>query len=144
MKRRDGKVVQDCDVYIGRQNHLGGWNLPQSPFHNPFSAKFSSSRDARIAKFREYILTQPALLSQLPTLHGKVLGCWCAPLPCHGDVLIELLYERHPELLSDSSSSPSEPHVSSQSPTPTPSPAAPVVPSQSAIPNTSGKALVQR
>lgn len=23
-------------------------------------------------------------------LRGKVLGCWCAPRPCHGDVLAEI------------------------------------------------------
>lgn len=23
-------------------------------------------------------------------LKGKILGCWCAPLPCHGDTLAEL------------------------------------------------------
>lgn len=24
-------------------------------------------------------------------LEGKTLGCWCTPLPCHGDVIIEYL-----------------------------------------------------
>ena len=24
-------------------------------------------------------------------LEGKVLGCWCKPLGCHGDVLVEVL-----------------------------------------------------
>ena len=28
----------------------------------------------------------------LEVLRGKRLGCWCAPLPCHGDVLLELLH----------------------------------------------------
>jgi hypothetical protein len=23
-------------------------------------------------------------------LRGKVLGCWCKPLACHGDVLLEI------------------------------------------------------
>lgn len=28
----------------------------------------------------------------LPTkLKDKVLGCWCKPLSCHGDVLVELI-----------------------------------------------------
>jgi hypothetical protein len=26
-------------------------------------------------------------LERLATLHGKTLGCWCAPDPCHGEVL---------------------------------------------------------
>jgi len=30
------------------------------------------------------------LIDSLPELKDKVLGCWCAPEPCHGDVLKEL------------------------------------------------------
>jgi len=31
------------------------------------------------------------LMSCLHELKGKTLGCYCWPLPCHGDVLISLL-----------------------------------------------------
>jgi hypothetical protein len=24
-------------------------------------------------------------------LDGRTLGCWCKPLACHGDILVELL-----------------------------------------------------
>jgi hypothetical protein len=24
-------------------------------------------------------------------LQGKTLGCWCKPLACHGDVIVEIL-----------------------------------------------------
>lgn len=27
----------------------------------------------------------------LEPLRGKRLACWCKPLPCHGDVIVELL-----------------------------------------------------
>lgn len=57
------------------------------------TASTSSSGDTRaevIAKYRAWILTQQALLAALPGLRGKILGCRCAPLPCHGDVLAEL------------------------------------------------------
>jgi hypothetical protein len=33
----------------------------------------------------------------LKELKGKVLGCWCSPLPCHGDTLIELLKSNEEE-----------------------------------------------
>jgi hypothetical protein len=34
------------------------------------------------------------LMTQLATeLKGKVLGCWCKPDACHGDVLAELADE---------------------------------------------------
>lgn len=26
-------------------------------------------------------------------LRGKRLACWCAPLPCHGDIIVRLLAE---------------------------------------------------
>jgi hypothetical protein len=29
-------------------------------------------------------------MAALPELRRKDLACWCAPLPCHGEVLLEL------------------------------------------------------
>lgn len=68
------------DVYIGRP---GIWG-------NPFILGKDGNREEVIVKYREWILTQPKLLSKLSELKGKVLGCWCSPLPCHGDILVEL------------------------------------------------------
>jgi hypothetical protein len=75
------------DVYIGRPSKWG----------NPFSHKDGTlaefrvgSRDEAVDAYRDWIATQPDLLVDLPELRGKVLGCWCAPLRCHGDVLVEL------------------------------------------------------
>lgn len=75
------------DVYIGRPSKWG----------NPFSHKPGTlaqyrvaSREEAIQKYREWLATQPDLLKDLPELKGKILGCWCAPLACHGDVLVEL------------------------------------------------------
>jgi hypothetical protein len=30
------------------------------------------------------------LIKRVAELEGKVLACWCAPQPCHGDVLSRL------------------------------------------------------
>jgi hypothetical protein len=68
------------DVYIGRPSKWG----------NPFEIGKDGDRETVIQKYREWILTQPHLLSALPELRGKVLGCWCAPKACHGDVLVSL------------------------------------------------------
>ena len=68
------------DVYIGRPSKWG----------NPFIIGRDGERDEVIEKYRRWIQTQPRLLQALPELRGKVLGCWCAPKPCHGDVLLEL------------------------------------------------------
>lgn len=71
------------DVYIGRP---GKWG-------NPFEIGRDGTREEVIAKYREWIAQQPRLLAALPELRGKVLGCWCAPKGCHGDVLAQLADE---------------------------------------------------
>jgi len=71
---------QAFDVYIGRPSKWG----------NPFVIGKNGDRDTVIAKYRKYILSQPSLMAALPELKGKVLGCWCHPKACHGDVLAEL------------------------------------------------------
>ena len=38
----------------------------------------------------EFKAMRQAILNDLPSLKNKVLACWCAPLECHGDVLLEL------------------------------------------------------
>ena len=94
LRRKGGQIVQDCDVYIGRRLCMGGWNLPQSEWANPFTVKeCGGDASVAVAKYRMYILEQPDLLEKVHTLRGKTLGCWCKNRPddpCHGDVLVEL------------------------------------------------------
>jgi len=92
IKRKGGIVVQDCDVYIGRRLTMGGWDLPDSKWANPFSVK-TYGREEAIRKYKEYILSKPELIKALGELKGKTLGCWCHPESCHGDVLVELYKE---------------------------------------------------
>ena len=68
------------DVYIGRPSKWG----------NPFAIGRHGPREEVIAEYRRWIQTWPALLTALPELKGKRLGCWCKPAACHGDVLAEL------------------------------------------------------
>ena len=65
------------DVYIGRPSKWG----------NPFSIGKDGDRNEVIRKFTKYLLENSDLMAALPELKGKVLGCWCAPQACHGDVL---------------------------------------------------------
>lgn len=91
--RKNGKVVQDCDIYIGRMCTMGGWNLQKSKWANPFKPEGKKKKDfeACVQKYREWVVKQPELMGSLKELQGKRLGCWCKPLPCHGDVLVELV-----------------------------------------------------
>lgn len=77
------------DVYIGRGSKWG----------NPFThhrldstqAKWEvSSRNEAIRAYEEWLKGQPDLMAALPELRGKILGCWCAPKACHGEVLARL------------------------------------------------------
>ncbi len=68
------------DVYIGRPSKWG----------NPFKLKKGESRELCLARYREWLMKQPALLACVGELRGKTLGCWCKPLECHGDILAEL------------------------------------------------------
>lgn len=90
IRRNASGIIQGCDVYIGRQCTMGGWNLQRSKWANPFSVKECGSAEVAVVRYREWIFKQPQLLQQLSELRGKVLGCWCKPGACHGDVLIEL------------------------------------------------------
>lgn len=68
------------DVLVDRRTQWG----------NPFKVGRDGTRAEVIEKHRRWILTQPHLMAALHELKGKVLGCWCDPLPCHGNTLAEL------------------------------------------------------
>jgi hypothetical protein len=68
------------DVYIGRPSKWG----------NPFRIGVDGTREETLEKYHQWILEQEDLLKDLPELQGKVLGCWCDPKPCHGNILAKL------------------------------------------------------
>ena len=60
-----------------------------TPWGNPFELGKDGDRATVIAAYRDhYPPSKPSLLGRLGELRGKALGCWCAPLPCHADVLV--------------------------------------------------------
>ena len=75
---------QDHDIYIGRGSKWG----------NPFKIGKDGNRKEVIDKYEEYIRKRPELLKDLNELKNKKLGCYCFPLPCHGEVLIKLIEEK--------------------------------------------------
>lgn len=87
-------------IYIGRKCNLGGWALKASKWANPFPISHTCSREESLKKFEEYILSHPTLLNELDELEGHILGCWCKPLPCHGDILLSLLKKKKAEQIN--------------------------------------------
>ena len=68
-------------VYVGRPSKWG----------NPFTIGQDGRREDVIRKYAEWLSTQPELLAAAKVeLRGRNLICWCAPLPCHADVLLEV------------------------------------------------------
>jgi Domain of unknown function (DUF4326) len=70
---------EPCDLFVGRP----------SKWANPFHLGRQATPEQVVEKFRRWFIRQPSLLREVQTLRGKVLGCDCAPEPCHGDVLAE-------------------------------------------------------
>ncbi len=92
-------VGDSQNVYVGRAGvvFVEKVRFPKeaSPFCNPFKVGKDGTREEVIQKFRGYMEARlkdnPDLVKELVALKGKNLGCWCAPEPCHADVLMELI-----------------------------------------------------
>lgn len=82
------------DIFIGRPSK---WGNPYSHLDDTRAEFKVANRDEAINKYREWILKQPELMDALHELEGKVLGCYCRPKRCHGDILVELLSQRNLE-----------------------------------------------
>ena len=80
------RITRKFDVYIGRP----------SPWGNPFKIGRDAggtfwSRDDVIRLYDTWIQQEIAEgRLDVRELRDKVLGCYCTPLPCHGDVLARL------------------------------------------------------
>lgn len=90
-----GRVVHckrsSHDVYIGRPSKWG------NPIPVPSKGYDRVADPLRILeRFEEHVRSRPDLMAALPELAGKVLGCWCAPQRCHGDVLVRMADEAAP------------------------------------------------
>lgn len=70
-------------MYIGRPSKFG----------NPYQIGPDGNRAEVLAKYEIWLRNQPHLMAALPELRGKVLGCYCKPLRCHGDILARLADE---------------------------------------------------
>ena len=94
IRRKNGKIVQDCSVYIGRDMFMGGWNLKKSKWANPYKIGTDGNRDEVLGKYKKYVTSNTSLMNDLEELRGETLGCWCKPEKCHGDILVELLEKK--------------------------------------------------
>lgn len=79
--KRAGRIDDPNAVYVGRPSKFG----------NPFVIGIHGDRAEVLAQFRRYLLARPDLLAAArDELRGRDLICWCAPAPCHADLLLEV------------------------------------------------------
>lgn len=78
--------IPEGAVYVGRP----------SPFGNPYTIGKDGTREEVIQKYRAWFRHQLktsdtflVIVERLRTAKGLV--CWCAPHPCHADVIVEYL-----------------------------------------------------
>jgi hypothetical protein len=68
-------------IYVGRPSKWG----------NPYKVGRDGTREEVIVKYAGWLegMTFNELLD-LDELRDKDLVCWCSPLPCHADILLDL------------------------------------------------------
>jgi len=74
-------------TYVGHAGNRHSW--PASDFASPFVQEAKQDRRKMVRHYEQWLDEQPELLDRLHRgeLSGRALGCWCAPEPCHADVL---------------------------------------------------------
>ncbi|AYV78745.1 MAG: protein of unknown function DUF4326 [Edafosvirus sp.] len=80
-------------IYIGRDMSFYIKGATQSKWHNPFNVK-KYGREECLKLYEKYLRNNKELMNDIKELDGCILGCWCAPLSCHGDILMKVLNEK--------------------------------------------------
>lgn len=87
------KFVVHCkrepyDIYVGRPGPYGN---PYTHLARSAAQYKCATREEAIERYEAWLLAQPALVARVKReLRAKVLGCWCWPKACHGDVLARI------------------------------------------------------
>ncbi len=75
LNKKTDEIPPDA-IYVGRPSKWG----------NPYKVGRDGERAEVIALYRHYLLRSELDVNEL---RGKDLVCWCSPLSCHADVLLE-------------------------------------------------------
>lgn len=81
-KRTDNNIPPDA-VYVGRPSKWG----------NPFKMRYDTLEERLDVIFSYKTWLEEQVWDgklNMSELKGRDLVCWCAPLPCHADILLEL------------------------------------------------------
>lgn len=83
-------------LYIGRPSK---WGNPYIFKPSKYGGILVADRAESIIRYEEY--ARENLWNLLQELEGEILGCWCKPQICHGDILIKLFKEKFVGVLDE-------------------------------------------
>lgn len=83
-----------CDVRIDRKTPWGN-PFTHLPLGHTKALTEVATREEAIVAYENWVRESDDpeavwIRENVRYLAGKTLGCWCAPLPCHGEVLARL------------------------------------------------------
>lgn len=86
------KDVPPDAIYVGRPTK---WGNPFSHQNGTLAKHRVADRNAAVEAFRAYAMNRyldhhDTFAHDLVELRGRDLVCWCAPKPCHADILLEI------------------------------------------------------
>lgn len=82
------KKTDDYDEYGGRGSIFG----------NPFEIEIDGTREHVIQRYRKWfnlLIKDRRFKTEVLKLRNKKVACFCAPLPCHLEVIKEYLDNHH-------------------------------------------------
>jgi hypothetical protein len=81
---RSRDLIPGDSIYIGRPSKWG----------NPYVMRHELERALCLRNFRMHLERNPRLVAEArkELMGASAWTCWCAPLPCHGDIWMEVLY----------------------------------------------------
>ncbi len=83
--------TNEGDYYIGRQFLYNGKLFRKSKYANPYKIARGMTRQHVLEQYVDYLYAEGLAYGvQEDLTKVKRLGCWCKPLPCHGDILASI------------------------------------------------------
>lgn len=88
-----------CTHYIGQQNSYDPSEHGKfTNLENPFKLYGGVTRHSIVDAYERWARSQPLVLEKIKALpRDAVIGCWCKPLACHGDIILKLWRELNNE-----------------------------------------------
>ena len=82
-----------------RKDKYDAYIVRGSIFGNPYRISKYRTRQMVIDWYRGWFyinLKDPFFRAEVEKLRGQTLCCYCKPLPCHGDIIVEFLENTSP------------------------------------------------